>query len=398
MTSDFQPRKPLSVKSILIFLSFIALAFGGYALGKGQTNSGEGAMAASSAPNAVAVDVYALKSQTIPMYKDFSGRVRAFKTSEVRPQVDGVILKRLFEEGSMVEKGDALYQIDPAPYEAAYAQATANLKRAEALEISVRSKAERYEKLMDIDAVSAQEYDDAVAALESALADIAVAKAAVKVAKVDLDYTRVYAPIRGVIGQSGVTEGALVQKNQPENLAVISQMDTVYVDMVASWQDALEVKSQLMAQVPLKVELFIGTDEKAYEVTGHVESSSVVVDETTDTVQIRALFKNINQALLPGMFVRARISFPDEVGVLVPQRAAQRSPDGTLSVWKINAQNKIEVQPIQVSRTYEDKWVTTEGVKQGDLIVLKGFQKAGPGAVVSYQDPARADQAQEVAQ
>lgn len=349
------------------------------------------------APAAQPVSVLTVKKQTINMTQSLPGRISAFKQSQIRPQVDGIITARLFEEGGDVEQGQQLYQIDDAPYKAALASTEADLKSAQANVTSVRAKAKRYKELVAVNAVSRQEYDDAMAALDQANAAIAVANAAVDVAKVNLNYTKVYAPISGRIGKSIFTEGSLVTANQQEPMAVITQLDPVYVDMTQPGAQAMKLRSQIASQDNIPVQLVLDDMDAPYTHKGVLKFSDVTVDETTGSVALRAVFPNPDSLLLPGLFVQASVSLGAQTVMLVPQRAAIRGADGTMSVWVVSAGNKAEPRPIVVAQAHEDQWIVTSGLNEGDTIIMEGYQKVGPGSVVSPSPWTKNSDAQQAA-
>jgi membrane fusion protein (multidrug efflux system) len=307
--------------------------------------------------------------------------------AEVRPQVNGIIKKRLFTEGSDVKAGQLLYQIDPATYEAAFASAKAAQARVEATLASVRLTEERYRDLVKIKAVSQQDYDAAFAAFKQTEADLAFAKAAVETARINLAYTKVTAPISGRIGRSTVTDGALVTANQLAALATVQQLDSMYVDVTQSTAELLKLKQNLAngvmkksssAQVKLLLE-----DGSAYPIPGTLKFSEVTVDQSTGSVTLRAVFPNPKQTLLPGMFVRAILEEGvDTNAILVPQRGVTRTPKGDAMVMVVGAEDKAEPRPIKVVRTVGDSWLVSEGLKTGDRVILEGLQKARPGTVV----------------
>jgi membrane fusion protein (multidrug efflux system) len=320
---------------------------------------------------------------------ELSGRITPHLIAEVRPQVGGIIQKRLFVEGSDVKAGQVLYQIDPATYQAAYANAKAALARVEANLVPVRLKAERFRELVAINAVSRQECDDANATLKQAEADVAANQAAVEAARINLDYTTVKAPISGRIGRSTVTGGALVTANQTASLATIQQLDPVYVDVTQSSAELLRLKRNLadgeikgkdadQAKVRLLLE-----DGSSYPQEGTMKFSEVTVDQSTGSVTLRALFPNPKQLLLPGMFVRGIVQEGvNEQAILVPQRGVSRNPKGEAMVMVVGAEEKVEPRVIKVSRTVGDNWLVTEGLKTGDRVILEGIQKARPGTQV----------------
>ncbi len=328
-----------------------------------------------------------IEPQRLELTTELVGRTSAVRIAEIRPQVNGIIQKQLFEEGATVKAGQQLYQIDPALYQAAYDSALADLAKANANVKTARAKAARYKDLVAVNAVSKQDYDDVAATLAQNEADVASAKAALDTARTNLGYTRVFSPIDGRIGKSSATEGALVTANQTTTLTTVTQLDPIYVDVTQSSSDLLKLKrsialgrvegSETGAPVTVKFE---GGD--AYGETGTLRFSGVVVDESTGTVQLRAAFPNPKEELLPGMFVRAIIgqgALPQ--ALLVPQQGVVRNPDGSAAVWLVGPDNKVKKQTIAAEQTFGDKWLVTKGVKAGDKIVVEGLQKLDmPGA------------------
>lgn len=366
----------------LLMLAFLLAGGGWYWWHK----SNEGAQSASSAsarpPQAVAV--LELKPQTITFTQQLPGRVSPYRQSQVRPQVDGIITERLFEEGADVEKGQQLYQIDDARYEAALNSAKADLASARANVKTVEARAKRYEELVKINAVSEQEYDDVKAQYDQATAAIAVAQAAVDVAQVNLDYTKVYAPISGRISRSFVTEGTLVTANQAQNLATITQLDPVYIDMQQSGSEAIHLRSRMMGKEIVPVHLILDDKTgKDYPHEGTLKFSEVTMDETTGSIALRALMPNPDGLLLPGLFVRATLDLGQDDVLLVPQRATIRTPEGGLTIWAVDGTGKAQPLPIQVEQAYKDNWIVTDGLKPGDAVIVEGYQKVAPGAPVS---------------
>jgi len=335
------------------------------------------------------VGVIVIQPQRVALTTELAGRTSAFLIAEVRPQVGGIIQKRLFTEGSDVRAGEVLYQIDPATYQAAYDSAKASLARAEANVIPARLKADRYKDLVKINAVSRQDDDDAVAALRQAEADVAFTKAAVETARINLAYTKVTAPISGRIGRSSVTDGALVTASQPVALATIQQLGSMYVDVTQSSAELLRLKQNLAsgllksngaAQARAKLLL---EDGSAYPSSGILKFSDVTVDQSTGSITLRAVFPNPNQMLLPGMFVRAVLEEGvNEHAILVPQRGVTRNPDGNAMVMVVGAEEKVEPRVIKVVRTMGDDWLVSEGLKAGERVILEGLQKARPGTPV----------------
>lgn len=357
----------------------------------------EKAEAAQAAPRPPAeVTVITAQPQDVPLTTELPGRTTAFRVAEVRPQVGGIVLKRLFEEGAEVKAGQQLYQIDPASYQAALDSARADLSKAQASVKSVSAKAKRYADLVAINAVSRQDYDDIVATLQADEADVAAAKAALDTASINLEYTKVTAPISGRISRSEVTEGALVTASQATALATITQLDPIYVDMTQSSSDLLtmrraisggEVNGTLASEAP--VNLIIEGAGLRYGQPGKLQFSDVTVSESTGSVNLRAVFPNPEHELLPGMFVRGIVNQGVQQGAFViPQQAVMRSPDGSAIVWVVGADSKVNPQPVIAARAIGDKWLVTSGLKAGDKVVTEGVLKIAPGAPVQAVDTA----------
>lgn len=335
------------------------------------------------------VGIMVVQPQRVAITTELSGRTAAFKIAEVRPQVGGIIQKRVFNEGSDVKAGQLLYQIDPASYQAAHASARAAQSRAEANLFTVRLKAGRYQELAKLRAVSQQDNDDAQAALKQAEADVAAAKAALETARINLAYTKVTAPISGRIGRSSVTDGALVTASQPTALATIQQFGSVYVDVTQSSAELLKLRQNLASgllkkgaahQARVKLLLEDGTP---YPLPGVMKFSEATVDQSTGSITLRAIFPNPKQTLLPGMFVRAVVEEGiSEAAILVPQRGVTRTPKGDAVVMTVGAGEKVEPRPIKVVRTVGDSWLVSDGLKAGDRVILEGLQKARPGTQV----------------
>lgn len=352
--------------------------------GCGKKNNAN--MAAAGPPE---VGVIVIQPQSVTLTTELPGRTSAHLIAEVRPQVGGIILKRLFTEGSDVKAGQVLYQIDPATYKAAYASARAAQSRAEANLMPARLKEQRFRDLVKIKAVSQQDYDDANAALKQAEADLASSKAAVESARINLAYTRVTAPISGRIGRSTVTNGALVTASQASALATIQQLSSVYVDVTQSSAEMLRLKQNLasgllkengstQARVNLKLE-----DGSAYPLPGTLKFSEVTVDQSTGSITLRAVFPNPKQVLLPGMFVRAIVEEGvNNQAILVPQRGVSRNQAGNATALVVGAGDKVEQRTIKVARTVGDNWLVSEGLKPGDRVILEGLQKAKPDTKV----------------
>lgn len=347
------------------------------------------------------VSVVEVQPQRVAITTELPGRTSAFLVAEVRPQVSGIIQQRLFREGSDVKAGEVLYQIDPATYQAAWESAKAQLARAEANITAIRVRAERYRELVEIKAVSRQEYDDATAALKQAEAEIAAGKAAVETARINLAYTRVTAPISGRIGKSSVTVGALVTANQPVPLATVQQIDPVYVDVTQSSAVLLQLQ-KAMASGALKrdsanrarVRLIL-EDGTAYPQEGTLQFQDVTVDQTTGSTILRSVFPNPKRVLLPGMFVRAVLEEGvSEQAILVPQQGVSRDPKGNPLALTVDAEGKVQQRVIAVVRTIGDKWLVSGGLAPGDRLIVEGVQKVRPGMTVKavpFVEPKGAD-------
>lgn len=320
-----------------------------------------------------------IQPQAYTLISDLPGRTTAYRVAEVRPQVNGIILKRLFTEGSDVKAGQQLYQIDPAVYEA-------NLNSAKATYDSNKSLADRYKQLINEQAVSRQEYDTAVGNARQA-------QAAVQTAEINLRYTKVYAPISGRISRSLVTEGALVSNGQADAMATIQQLDPIYVDVIQSSAEMLRLRRELesgklqkagdnAAKVKLTLE-----DNSQYPTEGKLEFSEVSVDQSTGSVTLRAVFPNPNHTLLPGMFVHARLqSGVNEKALLVPQQGVTRDLKGTPTALVVNKDDKVELRTLVANRTSGTDWVVEKGLSAGDRVITEGLQYVKPGAQVKVAE------------
>ncbi len=335
------------------------------------------------------VGVITIQTQRVAITTELPGRTTASMVAEVRPQVSGIIQKRVFTEGSDVKAGQLLYQIDPATYQAAFASAKAAEARAEANLLPARLKEERYKDLVKIKAVSQQDYENAFAALKQSEAEMASAAAAVETARINLAYSKVTAPISGRIGRSSVTDGALVTANQSAALATIQQLGSIYVDITQSSADLLRLQQTLASghlkksgadRARVKLLLENGTP---YPLEGALKFSEVTVDQSTGSITLRAIFPNPKQTLLPGMFVRAVLQEGvNEQAILVPQRGVTRNPAGNAMVMVVGAEEKVEPRIIKAERTIGENWLVSEGLKTGDRVILEGIQKARPGTPV----------------
>ncbi|MGQ3030820.1 MAG: efflux RND transporter periplasmic adaptor subunit [Ferrovibrionaceae bacterium] len=334
------------------------------------------------------VGVITVTKGPVTLTTELPGRTSSFVIAEVRPQVGGIIQKRLFTEGAEIKAGQVLYQIDPATYQAAFDSAKAALAKAEANVTVAKLKADRYKELSAINAVSKQSHDDAIAALKQAEADVAADKAALQSARINLDYTTVVSPISGRIGKSSVTQGALVTANQSQALATVQQLDPIYVDVTQPTTVALRLKRELetgrlkragdkqAAQVKL-----IMSDGSVYPHDGTLAFTDVTVEPTTSSITVRAVFPNPNRDLLPGMYVRAVLQEGvDDQAILVPQQAVARNPQGKATALLLGADGKVEQRVIEAERAIGDKWLVTSGLQGGEQLIVDGVQKVRPGA------------------
>jgi membrane fusion protein (multidrug efflux system) len=325
----------------------------------------------------------------VTLTRELPGRVAAHRIAEVRARVSGIVLKRLFVEGSDVREGQLLFRIDPAPYQAALDSARAQLARAEASAASAKLQAERNAELVEAKAVSRQEYDDAVAARKVAEADVAAGHAAVQTASINLGYTAVTSPLSGRIGRAAVTEGAYAQQAQATLLATVQQLDPVYVDLTQSSAEVTRLRADLAAgrlrrtesgAARVKLVLEDGTE---YGQVGTLQFSDVTVDQGTGSITLRAIFPNPRRELLPGMFVRARVEEAiDPTALLVPQAAVQRDARGGATVFVVDASDQVQSRVLEISRNIGNSWLVTGGVKPGDRVVVDGLQKIQPGLKV----------------
>ncbi|EBP2450599.1 multidrug efflux RND transporter periplasmic adaptor subunit AcrA [Salmonella enterica] len=338
------------------------------------------------------VGVVTLKTEPLQITTELPGRTVAYRIAEVRPQVSGIILKRNFVEGSDIEAGVSLYQIDPATYQATYDSAKGDLAKAQAAANIAELTVKRYQKLLGTQYISKQEYDQALADAQQATAAVVAAKAAVETARINLAYTKVTSPISGRIGKSSVTEGALVQNGQASALATVQQLDPIYVDVTQSSNDFLRLKQELangslkQENGKAKVDL-VTSDGIKFPQSGTLEFSDVTVDQTTGSITLRAIFPNPDHTLLPGMFVRARLQEGTKpTALLVPQQGVTRTPRGDATVLVVSADNKVETRQIVASQAIGDKWLVTDGLKAGDRVVVSGLQKVRPGAQVKVQE------------
>ena len=330
------------------------------------------------------VTVFVVKSAPLAVTTELPGRTDAFRVAEVRPQVSGIILRRNFVEGSDVKAGDSLYQIDPASYQAAYDSAKGELVKAEAAANIAHLTVKRYVPLVGTQYVSRQEYDQAVANARQADASVTAAQAGVETARINLAYTKVSSPISGRIGKSSVTEGALVTNGQASALATVQQLDPIYVDVTQSSNDFMQLKQSSLQKGDgtSSVQLLMENGQP-YAEKGTLQFSDVTVDESTGSITLRAVFPNPKHMLLPGMFVRARIDEGVQPNaILVPQQGVTRTPRGDATVLVVNAKEQVETRSVVAPQAIGDRWLITNGLKEGDRVIISGLQKVHPGATV----------------
>lgn len=331
--------------------------------------------------------VHVVTSAPLAVTTELPGRTSAFRIAEVRPQVSGIILHRNFTEGTDIQAGASLYQIDPATYQAAWESAKGDEAKASAAANIAHLTVKRYLPLLGTQYISRQDYDQAVANARQADASVMAAKAEVETARINLAYTKVSSPISGRIGKSNVTEGALVTNGQAQELATVQQLDPIYVDVTQSSNDFMRLKQESLEQgSDTKSVQLVMENGQPYTLKGTLQFSDVTVDESTGSITLRAIFPNPDHALLPGMFVRARIDEGVQPNaILVPQQGVTRTPRGDATVLIVNEKSMAEVRGVTASQAIGDKWLITEGLKPGDKVIVSGLQKVRPGAPVNAE-------------
>jgi len=370
----------MTVKKGLAIVSLTALAVAGCQKAKQE--------ARPPAPTPQ-VSVVAIQPKPVELTTELPGRTSAYRIAEIRPQVNGLIQKRLFTEGADVKAGQVLYQIEPASFEAALKNAEAALARSQANLPAAKSRVFRYEELLAEKAVSQQDYDDATAALRQAEADVQYWQATVETARINLNYTRITAPISGRIGRSTITEGAIVTAYQPVALATIQQLDPIYVDVPQSTTQLLRLKRRLADgrlnrdDMNYKIATLIMEDGATYPQQGSLQFQDVTVDPTTGSVTLRAVFPNPDGSLLPGMFVQTVIKEGvNQAAILVPQQGVSRDRRGNPMAMIVDADSKVALRMLTVDRTVGDQWLVSAGLAPGDRVIVEGLKMLRPGTPV----------------
>ncbi len=352
---------------------------------------------AGGAPPPTPVSVVEVAPEALPIVNELPGRIAPTRIAEVRPRVSGIVVERVFQQGSSVQEGDPLYRIDPEPFRLQVQRAEATLQRAEAVAQQARQQADRQKELRNRKVASAQRYDDAIATLAQANADVALAKAGLAAAKLDLEYAVVTAPISGRIGRAAVTEGALVVANAVLPLAVIRQLDPVYADITQSANELLQLRRAVESgavagaatpegrpdSMPAQLLFDDGTP---YDIGGRLLFSEATVDSSTGQIVLRGEFPNPKGELLPGMYVRVRLVQGTQNNALaVPKQAVQRDMGGQAQLYVVDAEGKAAVRRVTAGRVVGDSWVIDQGLAAGDRVIVEGFQKIRPGAPVNPQ-------------
>lgn len=328
-------------------------------------------------------------SQNIPMVQEYSGRIVALMTADVRPQISGIIKKRLFKEGDAVKEGDVLYEIDSSTYQAAYNQAQASLGQLKSTSSLAALKSKRYGQLIQNSSIAKQDYDDARSAAQQANFNVEAAKAQLETAKINLDRTKIRAPISGQIGLSAVTPGSLVTADQSDALSTIRATDKVYVDFTQTSVELLKLKKYLLehnkdiSETPVSLVLEDGSE---YPMKGKLLSGEVSVDESTGSIIMRSVFENPHRLLLPGAFVRVKLAQYETPAILVPQQALIRSDNGKAQAYIVDSNNKAKLVSVVAKENSGDNWIVTEGLKDNDRVVLEGVSKLKDGQDVSVPD------------
>lgn len=376
-----------SGKFATVCLGLLALTTLNACSKSGQTAAGGGAPIAT-------VTVVTVKSQSLSLKTELPGRATAYAIAEVRPQVGGILKRRVFKEGADVKAGEVLYEIDPALYQAAQSNSRAALAKAEANLVTIKLKAQRYAQLADSGVISKQDNDDVIASLGQAEADVTAARAALETATINLSYTRITAPISGRIGKSSVTAGALLIANQTTALATIQQLNPIYVDVTQGSADLLRLRRELAsgalkrADGKAKVTLILD-DGSTYGQSGSLQFSDITVDEGTSSVVLRAEFANAGHEILPGMYVRATIEEgTQQDALLVPQQAVTRDPTGAATALVLTAEGVVEQRKLTIDRSVDNQWLVRQGLQADEQVIMEGGQRVKPGDKAQAAAPA----------
>jgi membrane fusion protein, multidrug efflux system len=372
--------------ALTISLILVACSGGTSSVPAGGGAAGARGSGRGSFGGPIEVGVMIMQPQRAALTAELPGRTVAYRIAQVRPQISGIIQKRLYNEGAAVQAGQALYQIDPGTYRAAHESATAAVAKAEANALTVKLRYDRYQKLALSGVVSQQDRDDVTANLRQAEADLANAKASLHAAVINLNYTRIVAPISGRIGTSEYTEGALVTINQTAPLTSVTQLDPMYVDLTQSSTDLLRLRAQFASGAMQKsatnkarVKLILG-DGSTYDKEGVLEFTGVTVSESTGAITLRAVVPNPDAVLLPGMFVRALIEQGvDDKALLAPQRAISRTSSGAATALVAASDGKIEQRVLQLGSAVGNSWQVLGGLNVGEQLVVEGVQKIKAG-------------------
>lgn len=335
------------------------------------------------------VSLTTVHSQNVPMVQEYSGRIVALMTADVRPQISGIIKKRLFKEGDTVKEGDVLYEIDSSTYQAAYNQAQASLGQLKSTSSLAALKSKRYGQLIQNSSIAKQDYDDARSAAQQASFNAEAAKAQLETAKINLDRTKIRAPISGQIGLSAVTPGSLVTADQSDALSTIRATDKVYVDFTQTSIELLKLKKYLLENNKDISETLVSLvleDGSEYPIKGKLMSGEVSVDESTGSITMRAVFENPHQLLLPGAFVRVKLAQYETPAILVPQQALIRSDNGKAQAYIVDSNNKAKLVSVVAKENSGDNWIVTEGLKDNDKVVLEGVSKIKDGQDIAMPD------------
>lgn len=382
-----ETRRRLGI--LACWLAAALLALTGCAESEADSKGGS-----DQAPPPAEVGYIEVERRAVNRINQLPGRVVAYEVAEIRPQVSGIIQSRLFAEGAYVEEGQQLYQIDPARYEADYEMADAALEDAAARLKNAQTLADRNERLIKTGAVSQQQYDDAVAELNRSQAAVSMARAEIRMAEINLEYTKVRAPISGFIGPSGVTRGALVTERQEMPLATVRQLDPVYVDLSQSAAAAQDLRTRLAAarmqpesKNKFTVVLYSAHGDAPYPEKGELDVAELAVDPQTGAIRLRSTFPNPDKRLLPGMFVRAAIEEPagNEV-ITIPQQSATLRPDGQRSAWVVDGDERAQQRTIRTGAAFDDQWIVLDGLEPGERVVVEGGMRLRDGAAVNARE------------